>query len=229
MPLAGAGAFETAQDSCRSSSESAVEGRRAHVRGLCQFVHAQLIGEVLSDQSKKYPAIISATPLAVPRNRPRVMFMARRWPKAALWSSPFDRSFQGASGGEPRSIEDPTQNVEDFRRVTDYLMTLPYVDGDRGGVLGICGGGGYAVNATMTERRIRALGTVTAANLCPTARQCVDDRASLVPCRLDFDYITGMSLILVLGRIVGVLLFPLSHGDDCQTSCSQRCCFREWH
>lgn len=76
----------------------------------------------------------------------------------------FDRSFQGASSGEPRSIEDPTQSVEDFRRVTDYLMTLPYVDGDCIGVLGICGGGGYAINATMTERRIKALGTVTAAN-----------------------------------------------------------------
>lgn len=43
-------------------------------------------------------------------------------------------------------------------------MTLPYVDGERVGVLGICGGGGYAISATMTERRIKALGTVVAAN-----------------------------------------------------------------
>src|SRR5262249_12356025 len=76
----------------------------------------------------------------------------------------FDRSFQGASGGEPRSIEDPTQSVEDFRRITDYLMTLPYVDGDRVGVLGICGGGGDAINGTMNERPVKALGTLGAAH-----------------------------------------------------------------
>ena len=76
----------------------------------------------------------------------------------------FDASFQGASGGEPRFIEDPTLRVEDFRHVTDYLVTLPYVDEERIGVLGICGGGGYSINAAMTERRIKAVGTVTGAN-----------------------------------------------------------------
>lgn len=46
----------------------------------------------------------------------------------------------------------------------DYLVTLHYIDEDRIGVLAICGGGGCAVNATMTERRIKALGTITGAN-----------------------------------------------------------------
>ncbi len=76
----------------------------------------------------------------------------------------FDRSFQGSSGGEPRSIEDPTLSIEDFRHVADYVVTLPYVDEDRIGVLGICGGGGYSINAAMTERRIKAVGTITGVN-----------------------------------------------------------------
>ena len=54
--------------------------------------------------------------------------------------------------------------VEDFRHVVDYLVTLPYVDDARIGVLGICGGGGYSINAAMTERRIKAVGTITGAN-----------------------------------------------------------------
>jgi fermentation-respiration switch protein FrsA (DUF1100 family) len=76
----------------------------------------------------------------------------------------FDASFQGASGGEPRFIEDPTRRVEDFRVVADYLMTLSYVDENRIGVLGLCGGGGYSINAAMTERRIKAVGSITGVN-----------------------------------------------------------------
>jgi len=54
--------------------------------------------------------------------------------------------------------------VADFSRVVDYLVTLPYVDAERIGVLGICGGGGYAINATMTERRFKALVSITGVN-----------------------------------------------------------------
>jgi fermentation-respiration switch protein FrsA (DUF1100 family) len=77
----------------------------------------------------------------------------------------FDASFQGDSGGEPHSIEDPVLRVEDFYQVADHLVTLPYVEEDRIGVLGICGGGGYSINAAMTERRIKAVGTVTGGQL----------------------------------------------------------------
>ena len=54
--------------------------------------------------------------------------------------------------------------MEDFRCAVDYLVTQDFVDESRIGVLGICGGGGYAVHAAMTERRIKAVGTVVAAN-----------------------------------------------------------------
>ncbi|WP_018134114.1 alpha/beta hydrolase [Acaricomes phytoseiuli] len=76
----------------------------------------------------------------------------------------FDASFQGESGGEPRWTEDPARRVADFSYAADYLATLDYVDIDRVGALGICGGGGYATNATMIQRRIKALGAVVPAN-----------------------------------------------------------------
>lgn len=74
----------------------------------------------------------------------------------------FDASFQGASGGSHRFREDPTKRVEDFRRVVDYLVTLPYVDSERIAVLGICGGGGYTLNAALNEKRFKAVVSITA-------------------------------------------------------------------
>lgn len=116
------------------------------------------------DKSKKYPAIISAHPIGSCKDQTSGNVYGVALAKEGFVVIAFDASFQGASGGEPRFIEDPTLRVEDFRHVADYLVTLPYVDEDRIGVLGICGGGGYSINAAMTERRIKAVGTVTGAN-----------------------------------------------------------------
>ncbi len=116
------------------------------------------------DEKKKYPAIISAHPIGSCKEQTSGSVYGTALAEAGFVVIAFDASFQGASGGEPRFIEDPTLRVEDFRVVTDYLVTLDYVDDRRIGVLGICGGGGYSINAAMTERRIRAVGTVTGVN-----------------------------------------------------------------
>ena len=75
-----------------------------------------------------------------------------------------DASFQGGSGGQPRWIEDPEQRVKDYRDVIDYAQSLPYVDANRIGILGICGGGGYSVKATIIDKRIKALVSITGVN-----------------------------------------------------------------
>lgn len=66
----------------------------------------------------------------------------------------YDASYQGESGGEPRQLENPFVRTEDVSAVVDYLATLPYVDRDRIGGMGVCAGAGYTVNAAINDPRI---------------------------------------------------------------------------
>lgn len=116
------------------------------------------------DATKKYPAIICAHPISSCKEQTSGSVYAERLTEQGYVTLAFDASHQGESGGEPRHLEDPATRVEDFRCAVDYLVTLDHVDEDRIGCLGVCGGGGYAANATMTEHRIKALVTVVGAN-----------------------------------------------------------------
>lgn len=68
----------------------------------------------------------------------------------------FDASYTGESGGEPRNVASPDINTEDFSAAVDFLMTLPEVDSERIGIIGICGFGGFAINAAAIDTRIKA-------------------------------------------------------------------------
>ena len=68
----------------------------------------------------------------------------------------FDPSFTGESGGMPRYMASPDINTEDYQASIDYLSTLPNVDPERIGVVGICGWGGMAINAAALDTRIKA-------------------------------------------------------------------------
>ena len=122
------------------------------------------------DASRTYAALVIVTPGSSVKEQIGAVYGERMADKGFVTLA-FDPSHQGESGGEPRDREDPWWRVEDVRCAVDHLMAQPYVGEDRVGVLGICAGGGYAVNAALTEHRFRAVGVVVPVNIGRANRQ----------------------------------------------------------
>lgn len=123
------------------------------------------------DESKKYPAIISVHPIGSCKEQTSGNIYGKALAEAGFVVLVIDASFQGESGGEPRFIENPYHRVEDIRYAADYSVTLPYVDENRIGALGVCCGGAYVLNAAMTERRIKAVTSITGVNFGRMTRE----------------------------------------------------------
>ncbi|MBV7392223.1 alpha/beta hydrolase [Enterococcus sp. ALS3] len=117
------------------------------------------------DETKKYPAIVSAHPIGSSKEQTAGNIYGQALAQAGFLVLAFDASFQGESGGKLRHLENPGMRTEDFSYAVDYLVTLDYVDEEKIGVLGICGGGAYTIDAAKMERRFKAIGTVTAASI----------------------------------------------------------------
>ena len=120
-------------------------------------------------ESRKYPALVGIHPAGGVKEQ-TIGLYARRLAAHGFVVVVYDSSYQGASGGEPRLLEDPTTRVEDARCAADFLVTLPYVDAERMGVFGICAGGGYALAVAQTERRFKAVVGVSATPMGEAAR-----------------------------------------------------------
>ncbi|MFD0896280.1 alpha/beta hydrolase [Loigolactobacillus binensis] len=75
-----------------------------------------------------------------------------------------DAAYQGASDGLPRNTDNPAYRTEDIRAMADFLESFPGVAGTRIGALGICGGGGYTIAAAKTDKRLKAIATISMFN-----------------------------------------------------------------
>ncbi|NLS18827.1 alpha/beta hydrolase [Rhizobium sp. P40RR-XXII] len=132
---------------------------------MAWHIAANILFPPAFDEAKTYPTIVSVHPFGSCKEQTSGNVYGKALAEQGFVVIAYDASFQGASGGSPRWIESPSQRVEDISHVIDYAVTLPYVDADRIGVIGVCGGGGYVLNATLTEKRIKAVVGITPVNI----------------------------------------------------------------
>lgn len=126
-------------------------------------ISANIYVPVTYDAAKSYPALVVAHPNGGVKEQVSGLY-SQRMAEAGYICLAFDAAYQGASEGEPRNTDKPAYRIEDIRRAADILLQYPGVDANRVGILGICGGGGYTLKAVQTDKRFKAVATLSMFN-----------------------------------------------------------------
>lgn len=112
------------------------------------------------DRSTTHPTIIVGHPMGAVKEQSANLY-ATKMAEQGFVAMSLDLSFWGDSEGEPRNAVLPDLYSEDFSAGIDYLRSLPFVDKERIGAIGICGSGGFVVSAAKIDPRIKAIATVS--------------------------------------------------------------------
>ncbi len=115
------------------------------------------------DAGKKYPAVVVAHPNGGVKEQVAGLY-AQRLAELGYITIAADASYQGASEGTPRNVDIPYFRTQDIQGMADFISAYPGVDADRLAVLGVCGGGGYTLNAAKSDKRFKAVATLSMFN-----------------------------------------------------------------
>lgn len=91
----------------------------------------------------------------------------------------FDPSYTGESSGQPRNIGSPEINTEDFSAAVDFLGLQKHVDRNKIGIIGICGFGGFALNAAAIDKRVKAVAASTMYDMTRVMSKGYNDAVTL--------------------------------------------------
>lgn len=111
-------------------------------------------------KGEQYPAIAISGPFGAVKEQASGYY-AQTLSEKGFITLAFDPSYTGESSGKPRNIASPDINTEDYSAAVDFLSNQKNVDAEKIGILGICGFGGFALNAAQIDTRIKATVTST--------------------------------------------------------------------
>lgn len=121
-----------------------------------------LVGDLYAPKNikGKMPAIAVSGPFGAVKEQSSGLY-AQKMAERGFITLAFDPSFTGESSGEPRHVASPDINTEDFSAAVDFLSNQENVDPDKIGIIGICGFGGFGINAAAMDTRIKAAAAIT--------------------------------------------------------------------
>ena len=125
----------------------------------------------------KLPAIAISGPFGAVKEQVSGLY-AQTLAERGFITLAFDPSYTGESSGKPRNVASPDINTEDFSAAVDYLTTRKDVDENKIGILGICGFGGFALNAAAMDTRIKATVTSTMYDMTRVSAKGYNDSMS---------------------------------------------------
>ncbi|AZA74286.1 alpha/beta hydrolase [Chryseobacterium indoltheticum] len=110
--------------------------------------------------NEKLSALVISGPFGAVKQQSSGLY-ANEMAKRGFAVIAFDPSYTGESGGEPRNLASPEINTEDFSAAVDFIGLQKNVDRNKIGIIGICGFGGFALNATAVDKRVKAVATTS--------------------------------------------------------------------
>ena len=113
--------------------------------------------------TREYPTIVIAHPNGGVKEQVAGLY-AQRLAEQGYITITADAAYQGGSGGTPRVVDKPANRIEDIHAMADFIAQYKGVDTTSIGLLGICGGGGYSLKAAQSDKRFKAVATLSMFN-----------------------------------------------------------------
>lgn len=112
------------------------------------------------DPKGSYPAVVISSAFNQVKEQTGAVY-ARALAKQGYVAISFDHIGYGDSEGKLRNNENSFIKIESIRDAISYMGTLPFVDCDNLFGLGVCASGGYMALVATTDKRLKAIASVS--------------------------------------------------------------------